>query len=105
MSIESIIQLVTILVALILGVVSKRNKFISNNLIPIQNVVIGLIMATIEFIITNDFSTAVALSGILAGGIYDIPSNLMKIKEAQEVVGDDPIVYTEEEVEDVVCDE
>ena len=95
MEFETIMQLVTILVTLVLGVISKKNKYISNNLIPVQNIVIGLIMAFIEWIITKDFSLAIGLSGILAGGIYDIPTNLLKLKKPQLVVGDDPIVYEE----------
>lgn len=79
MELETIMQLVTILVTLILGVISKKNSFISNNLIPIQNIVIGLVMAIINLIITKDFSSAIALSGLVAGGTYDIIHNLEKI--------------------------
>ncbi len=80
MEFETIMQIVTVLTTLILGVFSKKSTFVSNNLIPIQNVAIGLIMAAIEWFITKDFSSAVALSGILAGGTYDIIHNLNKIR-------------------------
>lgn len=76
---EYILSLVTLLVSLVLGVVSKRNKFISNKLIPIQNLAIGLIVATVNYIITEDFKSSIAVSGLLAGGIYDIGHNLEKI--------------------------
>jgi hypothetical protein len=33
----------------------------------------------VELIITKDFDTAILLSGVLAGGIYDIPNNLKKL--------------------------
>ena len=79
MELETIMQLVTILATLILGVISKKSTFISNNLIPIQNIVIGLVMAIINLIITKDFSSAIALSGLVAGGTYDIVHNLEKI--------------------------
>lgn len=79
MELETIMQIVTILVTLILGVISKKSTFISNNLIPIQNIVIGLVMAIINLIITKDFSSAIALSGLVAGGTYDIVHNLEKI--------------------------
>jgi hypothetical protein len=36
-------------------------------------------MATINLIITKDFSSAIALSGLIAGGTYDIVHNLEKI--------------------------
>ena len=84
MEFETIMQIVTILTTLILGVFSKKSTFVSNNLIPIQNVAIGLIMAAIEWFITKDFSSAVALSGILAGGTYDIIHNLNKILGREE---------------------
>ena len=79
MEFETIMQLATIITTLILGVISKKNTFISNNLIPIQNIVIGLVMAIINLIITKDFSSAIALSGLVAGGTYDIIHNLEKI--------------------------
>lgn len=84
MEIEAILQLVTIIVTLVLGVVSKKSSFISNNLIPIQNIAIGLIIAIVEWIVTKDFSTAVALSGLVAGGTYDIVHNLNKLLKKEE---------------------
>lgn len=79
MDITSIVSLVTIVVAYILGVLAKKSTFINNKLIPIQNIVIGLIVAVVEWIITKDFSTAIALSGLIAGGTYDIFHNLEKM--------------------------
>lgn len=84
MELETILQLVTILVTLVLGVVSKKSAFISNNLIPIQNIVIGLVVAIIQWIITKDFSGAVAVSGLIAGGTYDIVHNLNKLLRKEE---------------------
>ena len=80
MELAQIITLVTFVVTLILGFVSKKSKFISNNLIPVQNLLIGLIVAVVEWIITKDFNTAIALSGIMAGGGYDIVHNIQKMK-------------------------
>jgi len=80
MELAQIITLVTFVVTLILGFVSKKSKFISNNLIPVQNLLIGLIVAVVEWIITKDFNTAIALSGIMAGGAYDIVHNIQKMK-------------------------
>lgn len=79
MDITSIVSLVTIVVAYILGILAKKSRFINNKLIPIQNIVIGLIVAVVEWIITKDFSTAIALSGLIAGGTYDIFHNLEKM--------------------------
>lgn len=48
-------------------------------MIPIQNLLVGLLVAIIEWIITKDFQTAILLSGILAGGTYDVFHNMEKI--------------------------
>ena len=79
MELNEILTIVTFIVTLISGVITKKNPKIKNNIIPIQNVVIGLIIAIIEWIITKDFSTAILLSGLTAGGTYDIIHNLEKL--------------------------
>lgn len=84
MTLESIITLVTILVTFLCGVISKRVSWFSNHLIPIQNIFIGIAIAGIEWIVTKDFSTAIALSGLIAGGTYDIIHNLEKIIRKEE---------------------
>lgn len=79
MDITSIVTLVTIIVTYILGILAKKSSFINNKLIPIQNILIGLIVAAIEWIITKDFKVAIALSGLIAGGTYDIIHNVEKL--------------------------
>lgn len=79
MELTEILTIVTILVTWVLGWASKKSTFIKNELIPLQNILVGVIVALIEWAITKDFSTAIALSGILAGGTYDIFHNLEKI--------------------------
>lgn len=79
MELTEILTIVTIFVTWIFGIIAKKINWFNNNLIPLQNIAIGLIIAVIELIITKDFSTAIALSGILAGGAYDIFHNLEKI--------------------------
>lgn len=74
-----IISIVTFIVTIIFGALSKKSKFISNNLIPLQNLLIGVIVSAVEYIITKDFNLALTLSGVLAGGAYDIVHNLNKI--------------------------
>lgn len=70
-----ILTIVTILVSWILGVVAKKVSWFQNYLIPIQNIVIGVIFALVEFFITHDFNLAIAASGLLAGGAYDVFKN------------------------------
>ena len=79
MSSTNLISLVTFIVTLILGLFAKKSTFIRNELIPIQNILIGLIVAIIEWIVTKSFESAIMISGILAGGTYDIFHNLEKI--------------------------
>lgn len=79
MELTEIVTIVTVIVAWLLGIVSKKFTSLNNKLIPIQNVLVGLIVAVIEWIITKDFKVAIALSGLLAGGTYDIFHNLSKI--------------------------
>ena len=79
MELTQIIQIVTIIVTWGLGVVSKKYTKLNNKLIPVQNILIGVIVAIIEWVITKDFSTAIALSGLLAGGSYDVLHNLEKL--------------------------
>ena len=80
MELTEILSLVTFVVTLICGFITKKCPKISNKIIPIQNLLIGLIVAIIEWIITKDFKTAIALSGLLAGGTYDIAHNINKMR-------------------------
>ena len=80
MELTEIISIVTFAVTLICGFITKKCPKISNKIIPIQNLLIGLVIAIIEWIITKDFKTAIALSGILAGGSYDIAHNINKMR-------------------------
>ena len=80
MELTEMISVVTFAVTFICGIVTKKCPKISNKIIPIQNLAIGLIIAIIEWIITRDFKVAIALSGVLAGGTYDILHNLEKLR-------------------------
>lgn len=79
MELSTLISLVTIIVTWVLGMISKKYTKLNNKLIPIQNIIVGLIVALIEWIVTKDFKVAIALSGIIAGGTYDIFHNLEKL--------------------------
>ena len=83
MGLTEILTIVTVIVTWIMGIIAKKSKWISNNLIPLQNILIGLVIAIIEWIITKDFSTAIALSGLIAGGSYDIFHNLEKLVKGE----------------------
>ena len=81
MELTDLITIVTLIVTWFLGYLSKKSRFISNNLIPLQNVLIGVFIAVIEWIITKDFEVALALSGVIAGGTYDVVHNLQKLRK------------------------
>lgn len=84
MEVSYIISIVTFFVTLILGTVTKKHPKISNKVIPIQNLAIGVIVTIIEWIITKDFKAAILLSGVMAGGVYDICHNLIQIIKGDE---------------------
>lgn len=79
MELTEILSIVTFVVTLICGFITKKHPSISNKIIPIQNLIIGLVVAIIEWIITKDFSTAIMLSGLFAGGVYDLGHNAKEL--------------------------
>lgn len=76
MDVNSIIEIVTVVVTLILGIISKKSNFINSKKIPIQNLIIGIISFVIDYIITKDFNASIMFSGLLAGGTYDLLKNI-----------------------------
>lgn len=85
MEINYIISIVTVLVTLIAGELTKKYPNINKKkVIPIQNIAIGVIVAIINWIITKDFNLAIAGSGLFAGGMYDLISNFEILKGGEE---------------------
>ena len=76
MNTEIIMSLITIVVTFILCLIVKKVNWVSDNLIPLQNLVIGIIVSLIYYFMTKDVSINIALSGLLSGGTYDIFKNL-----------------------------
>lgn len=83
MELQYIVSLVTIFVTFVLGIIAKKNPKMSNKLIPVQNLVVGALVAIIEWIITKDFNVAIMLSGLLAGGTYDLVKNLNELMKGE----------------------
>ena len=83
-NVEMIITLDTIVITLILGAFAKKSPYINNNLIIIQNIFVGIISATLYYIITGDFNMAIAMSGILAETGYNIVHNIQKLIEENQ---------------------
>lgn len=59
MEADTIVQLVTLLVTLILGIISKKIPKINNKMIPIQNLCIGIISSIIYYSITKDLDLTI----------------------------------------------
>ena len=55
MELETIVVLVTMVVTFLCGLIAKKVSWFNNHLIPIQNILICVIVAIIDLIITNDF--------------------------------------------------
>lgn len=78
---ELIVTLLTMSLTWILGFLSKRCPYINNNLIIIQNIVVGLCVSIFYFIITRDFNLAITLSGLFAETGYNLIHNVEKLIE------------------------
>lgn len=84
MEISYFIGIFTIIITWILGYLAKKSKFINNNMIPLQNIAIGIISLIIDYIITKDFNGALLCSGLIAGGSYDLLKSLKQISFKKE---------------------
>ena len=88
MEISTIIKLITVIVTLILGIISKKVLFVKTNLIPIQNLIIGCISFIAYYITTKDINIALMFSGLLAGGVYDLVKNITQIGKNEGLLED-----------------
>lgn len=85
-NLTTIIGLITVLVTFVLGILSKRSKFIKNNLIPVQNLIIGVIAFVVNYIITKDINASLIGVGLFTGGTYDLVHNLQEIRLIEDAV-------------------
>lgn len=79
MEIEILVEIVTAFITFICGLIAKKVLWFNNKLIPIQNLIIGMVSAIIYYISTKNFNVAISVSGLIAGGTYDIFHNLNKL--------------------------
>lgn len=73
------ITLATIIATIIIGQLTKKHTNLTTRRIPLQNLAIGIIVCIIQFAITRDINTAVAVSGLMSGGIYDLGKSINQI--------------------------
>ncbi len=77
---------IVLIISWITGRIAKKLSWFENYLIPVQNMLIGVCIAVTEWCVTGDFQMAIAVSGIGAGGIYDVLHNLnMILKTALKI--------------------
>ena len=91
MDLSIIMGFATFVVTFICGIFAKKNEFINNKLIPLQNLLIGIISALIYFLLTKDWNGALAGVGLFTGGVYDLGKNLNKLftNEDADLITDD----------------
>lgn len=95
-----ILYVVTMIITWLMGIFAKKSKYISTHLIPVQNLLIGIIVTLIYWAISKDFQAALLVTGSLAGGLYDIAHNLQKLTDKKEEETEE-----EEEIQDTFNEE
>ena len=90
-----ILYVVTLIVTWLMGIFAKKSKYISTHLIPVQNLLIGIVVTLIYWAISKDFEAALLVTGSLAGGLYDIAHNLQKLIAKKE----EQTTFNEEDIE------
>lgn len=75
MDLNVLIGSLTIIITFICGLIAKRAKWFNNKLIPIQNLLIGVIAGIIYYLITKDIDLVIMTVGLGTGGAYDLIKN------------------------------
>ena len=78
-NIETIIMMLTQIIVWILGALSKKNENIKNDMIIVQNGIVGLISCFLYYVVTKDFSVAIATSGLTADIVYNLVHSSYKL--------------------------
>ena len=94
MNSEMIMTITTMIVSLVLGIIAKKVPWISNNLIHIQNLIIKIILSIIYYVMTKNFSIAIASAGIIVGGTYDLIKNTKLLIDQKKQMRKE-IIYNE----------
>lgn len=84
MDIYTIINVITIVVTFICGLIAKKVKWFNNKLIPIQNLIIGLIAGGIYYYMTRDIDLVIMTVGLGTGGAYDLGKNLISLFKGEK---------------------
>ena len=68
---DVVIAICTMIITWSMGYLAKKNPFFNNNLIPLQNILIMVVVVSIYWYLTGDFNMVVASSSPVATIIYD----------------------------------
>lgn len=79
MELSTILGIVTAIVTFILGILAKKYSYLESKMIPLQNLIIGIVASIIYYIITKDINVAIAGVGLFAGGAYDLVKNIKEL--------------------------
>ena len=79
MELSTIIGIVTAIVTFILGILAKEYDYLESKMIPLQNLLIGIIASIIYYIITKDINITLAGVGLFTGGTYDLVKNIKEL--------------------------
>lgn len=60
MELSVIIGIVTVIVTFILGIITKKYTSLSSKIIPLQNLLVGIIASVIYYFITKDVNVVIA---------------------------------------------
>ena len=80
---HNILAIVTMVITFILGIIAKKHPKINNNIIPIQNLLVGVITSVIYYLITKNVSLVLTGVGLFTGGTYDLLKNLKKLNKEE----------------------
>ena len=103
MSIDLWVAFATVIATLIIGQLTKKFTNLKTKQIPLQNILIGIIVCLIEYVITKDVNIAIAMSGLISGGTYDLCKAIKQLFGAEEMYAEDlieEIKETEQEIQD-----
>ena len=78
-NIETIIMMLTQIIVWILGALSKKNENIKNDMIIFYIFIVGLISCFLYYVVTKDFSVAIATSGLTADIVYNLVHSSYKL--------------------------
>lgn len=104
-SLDLWVAFATVIATLIIGQITKRFTNLKTKQIPLQNILIGLIVCFMEYIITKDINIAVAMSGLVSGGTYDVCKAIKQLFSVEEIYAEDLIEETQETEQEIQDEE